>query len=32
MGMECVRGIKGHAASIAEKVQGLIGSGNGWSM
>lgn len=25
-------GIKGHAASIAEQVQGLIGSGNGWSM
>lgn len=28
----CQRGIKGHAASIAEQVQGLIGSGNGWSM
>lgn len=27
----CV-GIKGHAASIAEQVQRLIGSGNGWSM
>lgn len=25
-------GIKGHAASIAEQVQGLIGSSNGWSM
>lgn len=25
-------GIKGYGASIAEQVQGLIGSGNGWSM
>lgn len=32
MRTECVRGIKGCEASIAEQVQGLIGSGNGWSM
>lgn len=28
----CEGGIKGCEASIAEQVQGLIGSGNGWSM
>lgn len=27
-----MRGIKGCEASIAERVQGLIGSGNDWSM
>lgn len=33
MRTECVRGgIKGCEASIAEQVQGLIGSGNDWSM
>lgn len=31
MRTECVR-IKGCEASIAERVQGLIGSGNDWSM
>lgn len=32
MRTECVRGIKGREASIAEQVQGLIGSGNDWSV
>lgn len=31
MRTECVSGIKGCEASIAEQVQGLIGSGNDWS-
>lgn len=31
-GLQRERGIKGHAASMAEQVQGLIGSGNGRSV